>query len=117
MQKNKPGTELLSDLADRVSTVISNHLPPSVASSIAEEIACDMARHWGGQLIYFPKGRYVFLSKRDREIYSKFTGNNHAELAREYDLGIQQIYEIIKSMHRQELNDRHGDLFGPDPSL
>lgn len=110
----KPGEELLSDLADMISMRCESHgLQESDARQIAESIAMDMAAHWGGQLVYFPKGRLLILSKRDREIYRRFTGRNHKDLAREYNVCVQRIYSIIKIMTRRDLDDRHSDLFTP----
>lgn len=110
----KPGQELLSDLADMIANRLeSRSIPESEARHIAESIAMDMAGHWGGQLIYFPKGTHIILSKRDQEIYARFTGNNHKDLAREYNVCVQRIYTIIKIMTCRDLDDRHGDLFPP----
>lgn len=112
MAADKPGVELLSDLADRIAARLSKgYVDESTARQIAEDIATDMASHWGGQLIYFPKGKFALLSKRDREIFSKFTGHNHKDLSREFDVSEQHIYRIVKSMTRRELADRHTDLF------
>jgi Mor family transcriptional regulator len=117
MAAEKPGTELLNDLADRISQAIGHHLDAEHAAQIGESIACAMAEHWGGQLIYFPKGKFLFLSKRDRQIYAEFTGHNHKELARRHNVSEQHIYRIVKAMLRQDLDDRHGDLFtDPDPA-
>ena len=71
MDAPKPGTELLADLAERITThLIGQHVQEDVARQIGDEIAVEMAAYWGGQLIYFPKGKFVILSKRDRLIYS-----------------------------------------------
>lgn len=117
MAAEKPGVELLSDLAERIATSLAKgHVDEPRARQIAEDIATDMASHWGGQLIYFPKGKFALLSKRDREIFSKFTGHNHKDLSREYQVSEQHIYRIVKAMTKAELADRHGDLFEQTPS-
>lgn len=112
MEQPKPGTELLTDLAERISThLIGQQIPEEIALKIGSEISIEMAAYWGGQLIYFPKGKFVLLSKRDRLIYAEFTGHNQKELARKFDVSEQHIYRIIKAMRRNDLADRHGDLF------
>ena len=117
MDQPKPGTELLADLADRVTNyLIGQHVPEEGARQIGDEIAVEMAAYWGGQLIYFPKGKFVILSKRDRQIYAEFTGRNHKDLARKFDVSEQHIYRIIKAMIRSDLADRHGDLFPISPA-
>lgn len=115
---NKPGTELLADLADRIADHLerSKRIDEAVTRQIGEDIAYEMADVWGGQLVYFPKGKFALLSKRDRQIFAKFTGHNHADLARDYKVSVQHIYRIIKVMSRRELADRHSDLFEQSPS-
>lgn len=114
MESQKPGVELLSDLSERISTsLVQAGVSNDLADRLGEEIAMDMATHWGGQLIYFPKGTFVRLSRRDRDIYSQFTGNNHKELSRKFNVSEQHIYRIVKAMRRRDLDDRHGDLFSP----
>lgn len=114
-EDQRPGTELLADLAIRIATQLVKHLDEESAASIGRSVAEDMAQHWGGQLIYFPKGKFLILSKRDRQIYAEFNGRNHSDLARRYDVSIQHIYRIVKYMTRQDLDQRHGDLFS-DPT-
>lgn len=116
MDAPKPGTELLADLAERITTqLIGQHVSDEGARQIGDEIATQMAAYWGGQLIYFPKGKFVLLSKRDRLIYAEFTGHNQKDLARKFDVSEQHIYRIIKAMRRSDLADRHGDLFASAP--
>ncbi len=113
--KPKPGTELLSDLADRITTyLVGLGHPEESARHIAETIALDMANNWGGQLIYFPKGRFVLLPRRDRQIYAAFNGSNIKDLVQQYGVCEQHIYRIIKAMRRSDLADRHDNLFPPD---
>lgn len=110
MESQKPGTELLADLADRITKALQQ-VVPDTARPIAESIALEMAADWGGQLINFPKGKFVLLSKRDREIYAAFTGNNIKDLVRVFGVSEQHVYRIIKAMRARDLTDRHGDLF------
>ena len=116
MDSQKPGTELLADLADRITKAL-HQVVPDLARQIAEAIALEMAADWGGQLIYFPKGKFVLLSKRDREIYAAFTGNNIKDLVRMFNVSEQHIYRIIKVMRTRDLADRHGDLFTGSDAL
>lgn len=108
----KPGVELLSDLADRVAIKLAERgIDTDTASDIAQTVADDMAGHWGGQLVYFPKGMYAILSKRDRQIYSEFTGHNHDTLAEKYGVCVQTVYRIVKLMRRAVIAEAHDDLF------
>lgn len=108
----KPGVELLSDLADRIAMKLSElGIDPDRAADISQAVSDDMAGHWGGQLVYFPKGMYSILSKRDRQIYADFSGHNHDELAEKYGVCVQTIYRIVKLMRRASITDLHDDLF------
>jgi Mor family transcriptional regulator len=50
----------------------------------------------GGHPIYIPKLAEVKRKIRDAEIYKKYNGKNHTELAREFDLSDTQVKRIIK---------------------
>lgn len=108
------GPELLVDLAEQVSRALRElaALEPGRADQVAREVADRMAAHWGGQNIYFPMGLSYKLSQRDRQIYDEFTGDNHSELARKYLVSVPWIYKIVKTVGKEELARRQGDLFG-----
>lgn len=107
------GPELLSDLAAHTATTLVELLKidPEQANQAGMELANRMAGVWGGQNIYFPMGLSYKLSQRDLEIFSKFNGTNHSELAREYHCSLQWIYKIVKTVRADELARRQGGLF------
>lgn len=112
MDKSKPGTELLADLADRISTKLLDHgLDNDRSRDLGEAIAMEIAGEWGGQLLYIPKGKFNLLAKRDREIWAAFDGRNIKELVRQFQVTEQHIYRIIKAMRKSDMDTRHGDLF------
>lgn len=110
------GPELLVDMIQHVSVALAElvNMDESQAKQVAREIADRMATHWGGQIIYFPKGLSYKLSHRDREIYERFNGNNHSDLVREYGVSLQWIYKIIKAMRKEDIATRQGLLFSDD---
>ena len=59
------------------------------------EVALVLARHFGGQNIYFPKLDRTMLPERDRRIREEFTGRNHKFLARRYNLSVQRVRDIV----------------------
>jgi Mor family transcriptional regulator len=65
----------------------------------------------GGAGIYIGKGHLWHISEVHRRIYSRFTGNNHAQLAREFNLTERQIYNIIAAVGDEEFERRQGKLF------
>lgn len=107
------GPELLLDLASHVAVKVKElcGVAPEKADAVGLAVADLMSCHWGGQLLYFPKGMARKLSARDLEIYARFNGSNHADLAREFDVSLQHVYRIIKAVHADEVAARQGGLF------
>lgn len=89
-------------------------LDEAVATDIARDYAHELARHFGGQLFYFPMDLAGTLSRRDREIFERFNGTNHEALARDFHCSVQQIYKIVDQVRREELARRQGRLFAVD---
>lgn len=82
---------------------------------MSAELLKDILDNWGGQQVYIKKSDWALgkLLERDLKMYEKFNGRNYAILAKEYDLTVQRVYEIIKSVHKAEINRRQSQLF-PD---
>lgn len=111
----KKDLELLTDLSQQVAHMLVElaTVPQDVAGAIGKEVADRMALHWGGQNLYFPMGKALKLSQRDRQIYAEFNGDNHSELARKFGLSLQWVYAIVKAVRQEEIDRRQGKLFGP----
>jgi Mor family transcriptional regulator len=105
--------ELLADLIAKSADYLTRQtsLTQEEAHKVARAIAKNMAKDWGGQQIYFPKGLLLELSERDQELYRKFNGTNQAALAREYGYSEQWVYRIIKSVRDAEITRIQQDLF------
>lgn len=104
--------ELLIELIDHLTKVlIERGLDKKSAGVAALDCAEYLRKHWGGQPIYFPKGRLIGLSARDREIWDKWRGDNTHELCREYNLTLARLYQILKAMREEEVTKRQGRLF------
>jgi len=82
-------------------------LDPKRANDLGNAIAVKMANLWGGQMIYFPKGAWVELSRRDLEIYREFNGKNRDEVMKKYGISRTRLYEIVNAV-REELYRRPG---------
>lgn len=83
----------MADFLDDVCDLIKRHVDEPTANNIIVEIG----KMFGGGQIYVRKKTAEKVSTRNAEIKRRFTGNNHTELAREFDLGMSQIYRILKS--------------------
>jgi len=107
--------ELLTDLAAHVSATVRDlmEVSPEIADMVGSEVAGLMAQNWGGQVIYVPAGIFYRVSKLHQEIYERFNGRNHNELAKEFHVSRQWIYRVVKRMRAADLAKRQGNLFEP----
>lgn len=81
-----------------LSEISVNNLT-GLQKEIAEVIGIDayikLVRKYGGDEIYIAKEDKIISMVRDKEIYRKFNGGNYSQLAREYNLAVRTVYEII----------------------
>lgn len=104
--------ELLQDLADQVGLkLVELGVDPEKAAEIGFASAEHIREHWGGQPIYLPKGAQYEFSMRDMQVFERFNGHNHAALAREYNLSVMRIYQIVKAVRAELTKKRQGALF------
>ncbi|OED44057.1 hypothetical protein ACH42_08430 [Endozoicomonas sp. (ex Bugula neritina AB1)] len=71
-----------------------------------ERVLLAMAFLAGGRNYYLPKSGRIKKALRDKRIYDRFSGRNHRELARQYQLSEQMIYEVIREqaqLHRKRV--------------
>ena len=80
------------------------------ADSLARELTEAMRQRFAGGSVYFPLSAPQRLA-RDAEIFEKFTGRNHRQLAIEFCLSIKGVYEVI----RRERQRRAGPNSPPPP--
>jgi Mor family transcriptional regulator len=108
--------EVLADIARTVHERLMARA--RLAHQEAAEIALDVAEHVrkniGGVATYIPRGLSYELSLRDRQIWSEFKGDNHAELARKYDMTEMRVRQIIDRAARADRAARQQKLFA-DP--
>jgi len=110
--------ELLSDLKDKCQEKLQSDigLDSDTAEKSASVMIKVMQNDWRGQQIYIPKCAEETLSARDRELWSKFNGSNHKQLAKEFDVSVQWVYKITSYMRAHELSEKQIDAF-PDEDL
>lgn len=108
--------EILVDIAEQVDERLAAiGVDRDEATRIGWEVARHMNAYWGGGHLYICKGLHYEISRRDREIFARFNGDNHDWLAREYDLTLQHIYRIVKRVGEAERAKRQSRLFSqPD---
>lgn len=104
--------EILRDLADQVALKISElGVDTEKCADIGFAVAEHIREHWGGQPIYLAKGVQYDFSMRDMQLFERFNGHNHVELAREYNLTVMRIYQIVKAVRAELVKKRQGALF------
>ncbi|MFC3874892.1 Mor transcription activator family protein [Neisseria musculi] len=105
--------ELIADMEDQMAACLVSvaDIGRREAVAAAKQVSAHLSRHWGGQLLYFPKNHFGRLSERDAEIWRKFDGRNHAALAMEYGLTMQQIYKIVREAAQHHRAKTQADLF------
>jgi len=100
---------LPKDWVAKIAAALSiDDLPESyqeVAEIVGVANTLKLASHLGGAGFYFRKLDSMLLYKRDEQIRAEFTGANHKELAREYDLTERQVRNILmqKPMVQEKL--------------
>lgn len=104
---------LLADIAEQGGLKLAARgIDEAVAAEVAFELAEWLRKtHWSGQQVYVGKGTRYEHYQRDLEIWNKFNGTNHSQLAGEYGLTVVRIYQIIKAITDQERRRRQPDLF------
>ena len=109
--------EMLADMADHIAAKLVEHgIPIELAADVGFAAAEHMRAHWSGASLYMPKGVHYDLSRRDMEIFERFNGENHEQLARANNLTVMRIYQIIKAVRAELLRKRQGSLFEEESS-
>lgn len=104
--------ELYTDLIDHATDLLVDYgVAREAAAHAATALANHLADHWGGSTICFPKDVAYHLAQRDLDIYKKFNGRNHLQLAREFNLTENAIYRIVKQVRQQVIKDQQPDMF------
>lgn len=108
--------EVLADIARTVHErlMVRARLAHQDAAEIALDVAEHVRKNIGGVATYIPRGLSYELSLRDRQIWSEFKGDNHAELARRYDMTEMRVRQIVAQAARVDRAARQQALF-PDP--
>lgn len=69
------GPEFLRDLQEQAFMALrESGLQAGLAEDLANGLARRMCQHWGGLILYFPKGDYILRRERDLKIYKEFNG-------------------------------------------
>ena len=107
------GMRVLLEIAqDITDALIAEAVNPELARAVALLAADQVRQRHGGEQLYIGKGQALLINKRDLEIWHKHDGSNHHSLAKEYDLTVRQVYNVIARLREEEFNRRQLGLFG-----
>lgn len=86
-------------------------MPASTVKQAGEQVSQRLACVWINCVVHIPQGIKYRAMLRNKEIFDKFTGNNHAELAHEFGFSIQHIYQVIRAERCSYIRERQTDMF------
>lgn len=82
----------------------------AAAVELAHQMAEQMCRNWGKQLIYFPEYDSQERLVRNAKIFTECNGTNFPDIAHKYDLSLQAVYRIYKRVMQEEVSKRQTSL-------
>lgn len=91
-------------------TLTDAGLDTSIAVDLANKMAEQQCTNWGKQLVYFPEYDSQERLVRNAKIFAECNGRNFDDLARKFDLSVQAVYAIYKSVMKDEVSKRQGSL-------
>jgi Mor family transcriptional regulator len=104
--------EICADMVSQVEMLLREvGIEPDRAFEIAFRAGEHIREHWGGSMIYIARGAHFDALQWHKEMFEKFSGNNHEQLAKEYKVSVQFVYKIVKMMKATEMARRQTKLF------
>lgn len=92
--------------------ILIGGLPRSTAEKVGEVVVDYVLDEFGGENIYVPRNISGIVRRRNRQIYEEWSGNNHDELAKKYNITRQRVYAIIKEERQRIYAEKQIDMFG-----
>lgn len=102
------GRALLDELAAHIGAVLAQMevLPQAQAEWAGQEASLELAKAWGGQLVYVPMTLAHDRQLRDHQVWAEFNGCNYGELAKKFGISVPWVYRIVRRMREVESRDR-----------
>lgn len=85
-------------------------LTPDAADQAAYDVLRRVLETCGGEYFYVPKDIRLAAHGRDIEVWRKFTGHNQRQLAREFGITVQYVYQIIARQREKDKKERQAEL-------
>lgn len=104
--------EVMREIAGLVQRcLVDAGIEPQRAQAIGENAAESVREHYGGTLMYLPKGHTMKTRRRWRAIWDDFTGANHEALARKHGLNVKAVYKVLAIMREYNRKRTQLDMF------
>ena len=113
MQRRWP-QDLAALLGIVEGVLVRGGMPAEPAFKAATAAALEFARYGGGRLMYIPQAQRLRQALRDAEIWRRHNGRNQVELAQEFDLSVQSVYEILREQRALHTRKFQGQLFNQE---
>jgi Mor family transcriptional regulator len=110
------GVQMLLDVANVLGeALVEEGVEQEKARQLGLLAAERLRDVYGGAALYISKTTALILCKRDLEIYDKFNGFNHPELARQFGLTERRIRQVISRVRKERMRrDQPGLPFDQD---
>lgn len=106
------GNEVIAYFAMLLTSLLkSKGVDEKDANVIAVDAMDVMKKEFGGQNIYFSKEVQAKASERNNELYDRWMRNETSieDLAYEYEISIQRVYQIINEVRFKRRNERDAE--------
>jgi Mor family transcriptional regulator len=74
----------------------NNGVSKEIAAKISQSTVDNLRKSYGGEHIYFPKGKELDAILKHHEIYKHWNGHNQVQLAKEFNMTVPAVYRILK---------------------
>ncbi len=102
---------LLSTILHIETELINSGIDKKTAEKVSQSTVDHLRKDYGGEHIYFPKGKQLDAILRQTELYKCWTGTNQVALAKQFDLTVPAVYRILKKAQKQDVDERQDQLF------
>lgn len=104
--------ELLRDMAVIVERKLSEAgLETARAAAIAMQVIEEVREHFGGQMLYMPKGQQWERRRVWQAMWLAFDGRNHAWLADKFGMNVVGVYRVLAIMRAEHRKRVQPDMF------
>ena len=113
--KRKPGEFAVRLVEIGTEVLTTDGMSQAQAEVLAREIATRLCWEWGGNRVQVQRDpAFGGLSQRDREIWNRFTGNNHQELVQLSGLSWRMVLYVLAHCRRVHKAETQPELPGID---